>query len=616
MKHMCKLGGDHVKCGWHGTIDEFLRLQYEPFEQELMDFIYGSTNVTGSDEELQKIRSQQRAWRDEYEKLQVLLQRYQGMDAWLIFEYAMVRGGGRRPDVLLLLPGHVLVIECKSYNVVNQAEYLQTSLYVRDLQHYHSTIQEENLHVTGTLLLTNHNSTKLNRIDDYQIYLASQKSIFRVIDRLVNKASGEAIAAKDFLEGVYQPTPSMIEAARQIFHHEDLPRLKAVDSSNVQVAYETIQQVIEEAERSQSHHLVLVSGEPGAGKTLLGLQIAHRTPKSVYISGNGPLVDVLQDTLQNNVFVQSLYGYKRDFLSHGRVPDEQVIIFDEAQRAWDAEKMKRDLSEPDVIMQIAKKDKPWSVVIGLVGEGQEIHLGEEGGLSLWDSAIQNQNVTVHSANETNLFSYAAAYRIYDHLHLNSSLRSHSALRYYAFVHSLLDGNITEAIRLKEPLQQQRYPIFVTDNLERAKDYMRNLYMDDVKTYGILCVTGSDRLKEVNVVPFPERNVRPKPATAFFNYPDRPYYCKTLQYAATEFQTQGLELDAVIVHWDEDLYWSNDQWHCWYTKNHAKDPNNMKLNAYRVLLTRGRDATILYLPNKLKLKETWDLFVNTMKMPVL
>ena len=605
-----------MKAGWHGTIEEFLRLQYEPFEKQLMDFVYGSVEIIDRGEEQQKIQSQQRAWQDTFEKLQKLFQSYQNIEGWLIFEYAMVRGGGRRPDALLLLPGHVLVIECKSYNAVNQAEYLQTSLYVRDLQHYHSTIQEKNLRVIGMLWLTNHESTDVHRIDDYQIYLASQQSLPQIIDKLVDRAGGTRVTCDDYLEGVYQPTPSMIEAARQIFHHEDLPRLKAVDSSNVQDAYDTIQQVIVEAERSQTHHLVLVSGEPGAGKTLLGLQIAHRTPKSVYISGNGPLVDVLQDTLQNKVFVQSLYGYKRDFLSHGRVPDEQVIIFDEAQRAWDAEKMNGDFSEPDVMIQIAKKNKPWSVVVGLVGDGQEIHLGEEGGLQLWDAAIQNQNVTVHSANDTNLFSHAAAYRTYKHLHLNSSLRSHTALRYYAFVHSLLEGNITESIRLKEPLQQQRYPIFVTDNLEKAKDYMKNLYMDDVKTYGILCATGADRLKEVNVVPFPERNVRPKPATAFFNYTDSPYYCKTLQYAATEFQTQGLELDAVIVHWDEDLYWRNDQWHCRYTKKGAKDPNNMKLNAYRVLLTRGRDTTILYVPNKPALKETWHLFVHSMKVPVL
>lgn len=178
-------------------------------------------------------------------------------------------------------------------------------------------------------------------------------------------------------------------------------------------------------------------------------------------------------------------------------------------------------------------------------------------------------------------------------------------------------NVENARLLKQPLEQQRYPIFITINLQRAKDQLPNLYTDDFKTYGILCASGADRLKHVPVIPFfGARNVLPKPATAYFNYPNSKYYCKNLQYAGTEVQTQGLELDTAIVHWDEDLCWEGSKLHTFYTKKDAKDPLQMKINAYRVLLTRGRDATIIYVPPKNKLQKPWHLFTQVMGIPTL
>lgn len=184
------------------------------------------------------------------------------------------------------------------------------------------------------------------------------------------------------------------------------------------------------------------------------------------------------------------------------------------------------------------------------------------------------------------------------------------------MNALLAGDIEQAYTLKVPLEQQRYPIFITNDLQRAKEQIQSLYTEDHKTYGILCASGADRSKSVPVVPFGNRYESPKPATAYFNYPNSPYYCKTLQYAATEFQTQGLELDFAIVHWDEDLFWVNGQWQCQHTKSGARNPYQMKINAYRVLLTRGRDRTIIYAPNKPELKETQNLFIHELKIPIL
>lgn len=128
--------------GWKGTIQNFSQLDLKNFIDTLTTYVYGSIHSHEWKEEYSKVVSQQKAWKDCFEKLQVIIKNYNNLEGWLIFEYTILRGSGRRPDVLLFLPGHVLVIECKSYNTVSTAKYLQTSLYVRDIEHYHSTIQQ------------------------------------------------------------------------------------------------------------------------------------------------------------------------------------------------------------------------------------------------------------------------------------------------------------------------------------------------------------------------------------------------------------------------------------------------------------------------------------------
>ena len=602
--------------GWQGTVKEFLSLTSKELIQTLTHNVYGNVTVIIDLEERRKIESQQRAWLDCYDKLQNLLPAYEELNGYIIFEYNILRGSGRRPDVLILFPGEVLVIECKSYNKVDTSEYLQTELYVRDIQEYHSVVQEQQLQVTGVLFLTNHEDERLLSQPNFQIYIASKFSLALLLDRLVKRSEGEVTTATDFLGGIYSPSPSMLEAARAILNDEPLPQIKAIKSSNFEEVYATVQDVIKEAQTTNTHHLVLVSGEPGAGKTFLGLKIAHDTPSAVYLSGNGPLVEVLQDTLKNKTFVQGLYGYKHDFLRQRKVPQEHVIVFDEAQRAWDATKMNSPFSEPDVIMQIAQQQKSWSVVIGLIGDGQEIHLGEESGLMLWNEAIKNCDIHVHTKHKDELFTYALRHTTQQHLHLNCSLRSHSALRYYAFVNSLLANDIERALAYKNEVISQKYPILITRDLARLKTKLGNMYKEDNKTMGIVCASGADQLKDVPPIPFAARYVMPKYYTEYFNYPDSPYFCKKLQYSATEFQTQGLELDCAIVHWDEDLCWNGHRWQSSYVKEQAQNPHQMKINAYRVLLTRGRDATIIYIPPKVQLDKTWELFTDKLGISIL
>jgi hypothetical protein len=133
---------------------------------------------------------------------------------------------------------------------------------------------------------------------------------------------------------------------------------------------------------------------------------------------------------------------------------------------------------------------------------------------------------------------------------------------------------------------------VVNSMDEAKIFVKKLYEGTDKTYGIVVSSGIKYPKGVKVVPFSKRNVYPKHHVAYFNYSDSPFYCRNLEYAATEFQVQGLELDMAIIYWGEDMHWTNDGWKFSNLKQDAEDPYQMKLNAYRVLLTRGRDGVII------------------------
>ena len=586
--------------GWGGSTQEFLALSEKHFLESLSRNIYSLSIEEAWSSLDEKILSQLRAWSDCFRVLQNVLKEFANQSSYLLFEYSILRGSGRRPDVLLFLPGEILVMEFKMYKEVSAAEFTQTSLYVRDLQNYHSVVQQHQIHISGVLVPTSSKETRILYEEGPQIFQASPKSLPSLVCGLIKRNDRKKLVTlEEFIEGDYAPLPSIIESAKAILRDEDLPQIKAIKSSNFDHVISEVNNIIQYAQQNHSHHLVLVSGVPGAGKTFVGLKLAHEKENAVYLSGNGPLVEVLQDSLQNRTFVQSLYGYKREYLNHGRIPKEQVIIFDEAQRAWDSKKMGGSLSEADVIIQIAKHQKSWSVVIGLIGEGQEIHLGEEGGLELWNTAIKNQQIHVHSKHVYQLFTSAHAYYQNENLHLNCSLRTHEAINYFDFVNKLLENDIKGAAAVVHQLKKSRYTLRVTDDLEKAKAFVSRLYRNDSKTYGIVCSTGNDRGKVVPVVPFGNRYEVPKPVVAYFNYPESTYYCKKLEYAATEFQTQGLELDIAIVHWDQDLYWEDNQWKSKFIKKDAQDPLQMKLNAYRVLLTRGRDGTIIYVPPHIK-----------------
>jgi hypothetical protein len=253
-----------------------------------------------------------------------------------------------------------------------------------------------------------------------------------------------------------------------------------------------------------------VTGVPGAGKTLVGLQFVYLTRFSedeaerpaVFLSGNGPLVDVLQHALKNRIFVQDVHGF---LVRYGGSPiklptAEHIWVYDEAQRAWDGERVmsKRGhpLSEHEDFVKLGMRLPDWAMLVGLIGEGQEIHLGEEGGLKLWSDAIEASggDWTIHCPNHVAAVFEGHKVIVDDALELTVTLRSHVAGDLHQWVRLLLDGRLAEASSVAESMQRASYDLYVTRDLEEAKRYVRARYEgEEDKRFGLL---GSSKAKNL------------------------------------------------------------------------------------------------------------------------
>lgn len=305
----------------------------------------------------------------------------------MAFEYELPLEGGRRPDVVVLAGETVVVLEFKQYGLPRAASIDQVRAYARDLQEYHEATHYRR--VEAVLVLTG----AATPFDGEGLDIVDPKSL---ADALLKHSQQGSINLKAWLESPYAPLPSLIDAARHVFRHEPLPAIRRHASSRVPRALELLAGLAEDAMHNRRRVLTLVAGVPGAGKTLAGLSLVYNRLDNdlaaLLLSGNGPLVKVLKDALGTNAVVKDLHGYVNRYGRTQAIPREHVVVFDEAQRAWDAQKMlaegRGERSEPDLLIQVGERLPDWAVLVGLIGDGQEIHGGEEGGIGQWREALQ------------------------------------------------------------------------------------------------------------------------------------------------------------------------------------------------------------------------------------
>lgn len=623
----------HARYGWQSDFQEFSETPHTVIRERLSAFIADASP------------EQQRAWADSIQPLQgqidkSIVTNALARDFSTILEY-MLPMESRRPDVILLVGGSVMIVELKGKVWPSQADLDQVAAYARDLRNYHRECAGRPVHpvLVPTRARGDHGIRDGVRI-------AGPDAIHALVSSLTAADSLPKVQREAFLsDGSYCPLPTLVQAARELMNSGTLRTIDRARAATAP-ALDEISRIAHQAALTKSRHLILLTGVPGAGKTLVGLQTVHArylddlavsradgkpTTPAVFLSGNGPLVEVLQYELRSaggdgKVFVRGVKEYvKRYSARRSLVPPEHVLVFDEAQRAYDIDKMrlshKNDdaKSEPHEFIGFADRIPEWCVVIGLIGSGQEIHVGEEGGIGQWRDAVEASSRasdwTVHAPESLSAFFHESTVPLETRraLNLDQELRFHQVRDLHSYVAALLAGRASDDLALQaKRMNTEGLHLRITRDLELAKGYLRDRYADNAKArFGVIASSKDKSLPRYGIMNDFQSTKRVKFGPWYGD--DESTYgsqsCRRLETCVTEFGAQGLELDAALLAWGTDLrraggVWSNALSAKYLKSSAVKDPFQLRINAYRVLLTRGRDATVVFVPPNQEMDETF------------
>lgn len=594
--------------------------------------------------------NQNKSWEIQIPILKEALKNYDGT---IFFEFSIPRMG-KRVDVLVIVKGVVFVIEFKvGENNYHRSNIDQVWDYALDLKNFHEPshkallvpilVATEAKNSFVEIATTAHNDNLLYPIKVNKTDLGNALNTTLEFFKDYHKLNSD-----DFSKGRYSPTPTIIEAALSLYHNHTVDEITRNDAEakNLTKTTSIISNIVSEAKNKKKKIICFVTGVPGAGKTLVGLKVAtsHVDKKnrntSVYLSGNGPLVAILQEALARDkiknekakgvkltkgkakagvkTFIQNIHHYRDAYLVDPKPPYDHVAIFDEAQRAWNKEqtvkfmKQKKgqhnfDSSEPEFLISCLDRHQDWAVIVCLVGGGQEINTGEAG-ISEWLSAIKTKfshwNIFI-SPNLTDS-EYSASSVISElqdvtnvnlniDLHLGVSMRSFRSENLSLLIKSILDLDIDKAKNAYLKLKQN-YPIVITRDLNKAKKWLKEKARGSER-YGIVVSSQAQRLKPYAIDVKSPMN----PVHWFLNDKEDVRSSYYLEDVATEFHVQGLELDWACVTWDGDLRYSKDGWETFSFKGskwqniHKNERKQYLINAYRVLLTRARQGMVIVVP---------------------
>jgi hypothetical protein len=597
------------------------------------------------------LQSQRDAWIAEVPLLRNALAAHRGM---VYLEFAIPRMG-RRVDAVVIINGIVLAIEFK----MDAKEYSKSDIdqaydYAIDLKYFHEA--SHNLSVVPILVASHAHDrsfklTPHTRVSGlYQTICTNAEGLASNIDRVIRELPAECIDPATWQASRYCPTPTIVEAACALYAGHGVADISRNDAGaiNLRDTSDQLVRIIEISKSLGQKAICFVTGVPGAGKTLVGLNIATKFNDtkselhSVFLSGNGPLVAILREALARDAiqreraqgkrhrksdalakvkaFIQNVHHFRDECLrDQFRPPIDHVALFDEAQRAWDLQQtasfMRRkkgvagfNVSEPEFLISCMDRRKDWAVIVCLVGGGQEINTGEAG-IGAWIEAVQRAFADWHLyISPTLTDSEYGAGKILEEindranvhylpeLHLGVSMRSFRAEKVSAFVKMVLDCEIIQARDVLQEMQD-RYPIVLTRKLDIAKQWLREQASGNERI-GIVVSSQAERLKPYAI----DVRTPVNPVKWFLDGKDDVRSSYYLEDVATEFQVQGLELDWVCVSWDGDFRYNEQGWQHfsfrgtkWQRINKIARKNYLK-NAYRVLLTRARQGMIIFIPD--------------------
>ncbi len=570
-------------------------------------------------------------------------------------EFAIPRMG-RRIDVVLLIGPVAFAIEFKvGESVFERSAIEQVWDYALDLKNFHEASHEVSivpiLIATGAEATTSQIGLQSDNDNVYRPILVLTAHFRNTIDHALKSISGDRIDANHWAGASYHPTPTIIEAARALYAQHSVEAIARYDAGakNLKITSVRIEELVDKAREQKRKIICFVTGVPGAGKTLVGLNVATQRREidqpthAVFLSGNGPLVAVLREALTRDevarrrvsgnrtrkaevgesvkAFIQNVHNFRDDLLLDNRAPVEHVAIFDEAQRAWNLQQtsnfMRRkknyvgfSQSEPEFLISCMDRHEDWAVVVCLVGGGQEINTGESG-IDSWIDAICSRfpDWHMHISSRLTDAEYGSGRALGtvrkrphthfdDSLHLAVSMRSFRAENVSAFVKAMLDCNKADAQQTFKQLAD-RFPIAICRDLRRAKQWILD-HARGSERYGLVASSKAHRLKPDAI----DIRVDVNPVHWFLNDRDDTRSSYYLEDAATEFQVQGLELDWACVAWDGDLRFDDPGWKYHYFRGDRwcrisnSDNQRFLCNAYRVLLTRAdKGWSFIYPPAK-------------------
>ena len=600
---------------------------------------------------------QKNAWVVQIEQLRILASTLSVGE--IFFEFAIPRMG-KRADVILVIQGIIFVLEYKvGTSSYERHSIEQTVDYALDLKNFHEGSHE--LIIVPILVATNAEDREvnltLNSDKIAEVNCANKDTLGGIIQEFLFRYREPALCAHSWAESRYMPTPTIIEAAQALYKNHSVEEISRSDAGVVNLSHTnaSISEVIENSKKYNKKSICFITGVPGAGKTLAGLNIATTRMNvdvgehAVFLSGNGPLVDVLREALaidevQNakntadlanitkrvayqkaSAFIQNIHHFRDDNLDLERAPIERVVVFDEAQRAWDKTQTSRfmrekrgkidfDKSEPEFLLSVMDRHNDWCTVICLIGGGQEINKGEAG-LAEWLSVLKNtfSHWGVYCSDVILGDEYSWSENINDvlnsldaekntNMHLSVSLRSFRAEHLSNFMNSILRFDRVTA-QIEVPLLAD-YPLVITRNLETVRNWLRSKVRGSERS-GLVASSNARRLKPLGI------NVRdkPDPKSWFLKECDDIRSSSFLEDIATEFDIQGLELDWVGVCWGADLRCSGDDWSMFnfsgskWQNVHQEFSRQYLINAYRVLLTRARQGVIIFVPEGDEIDQT-------------
>jgi len=605
-------------------------------------------------------KTQAQAWLEQIENLknQLSVERI----GQIFFEFFIPRMG-KRVDVVLLIDDVIFVLEYK-VGAKNHDRYAidQALDYALDLKNFHEGSHDRYI---VPILISTKAAKRDNVINWYEDKVAvpllcNSNDLDSVVSQVLENLKPQMIQpvygfadneqehfVEEWAKSGYKPTPTIVEAAQALYQGHNVEEISRSDSGAKNLTYTSncISDIIEHSKKNRKKSICFVTGVPGAGKTLAGLNISTRTvdtsseEHAVFLSGNGPLVAVLREALARDevvrskragasiskkeaaqkvsAFIQNIHHFRDYHLAPEVIPHEHVVIFDEAQRAWNQAQAEKfmvqkkgqksfEMSEPEFLISIMDRREDWCSIVCLIGGGQEINTGEAG-LIEWFNALQKSFPhwdIYHSGQLTNKnynWGEELGAKLHDlntvektALHLAVSIRSFRAEQLSAFIGFIIDGDVDAAVQTHRNLGE--YHLAVTRDLDTARSWLRK-HARGTERLGLVASSGAMRLKPEGI------HVKSKidPANWFLNGKEDIRSSYYLEDVATEFDIQGLELDWAGVCWDADLRMEDGAWGYYNFKGTKWQNVNDRYrrvylaNAYRVLLTRARQGMVIFVP---------------------